>query len=143
MKKDREIFRKYAETIMQKPYVIGETKPCQHYNVTEITATNATHVLNRQRVRIMGSSYCLPKATCPLIDEVIDKLEDAVKDAKDLMEQIRKANSELREAAECWQKEIDEVEEERDKFDDKLSDALSEIEDLKAELKSLEKEMAA
>lgn len=33
-KKDREKMRKYAGAVLSKPYVIGETKPCQHYNVT-------------------------------------------------------------------------------------------------------------
>jgi len=34
MKKEREMLRNFAQEIMKMPYVIGETKPCQHYNVT-------------------------------------------------------------------------------------------------------------
>lgn len=65
----------------------------------------------------------IPDHTCPDIDSAIDTLEE-----------LRKKNSQLREAAEYWKDACDSVCDERDELDSKLDDALSQISDLEKEL---------
>lgn len=89
----------------------------------------------------MGTGCTMPKNTCPTIDEIqegISVAEEAIEKAKDALyglqrqlEEVRTANSLLREAAETWQEEIDEVEAERDILQERLDAALAELEEMK------------
>lgn len=66
----------------------------------------------------------IPFHTCSEIDNVIE-----------LMESLRKANSDLREAAEYWKDQCESVCDERDDLDSKLESANDEISSLTEELK--------
>lgn len=54
MKADRDRLRKHAEMLIEtnKPYVIGETKPCQHYNMSLSGYCNeCNRQIRQERVR--------------------------------------------------------------------------------------------
>lgn len=81
----------------------------------------------------MPKYYVLPPNTCPTIDKAVDILHESAKDVIDYLEEIRKANSELREAAEAWEKEVADLEDERDKLQDELDEANERIKELEAD----------
>jgi len=76
------------------------------------------------------ADFNIPPVTCPTIDKAFDELDDAIVHmgsaescidcAKDLMNEVREANSLLREAAEGYQ--------------DKYHAALDEIKDLEQQI---------
>jgi predicted nuclease with TOPRIM domain len=70
----------------------------------------------------MATTYKLPDNTCPIIDEVIEIFEDGVKNGVKLLEQIRKANSQLREAAEWWEENYQQLEKRCDELEDENRD---------------------
>lgn len=65
----------------------------------------------------------IPDHTCPDIDDIIDTLEG-----------LRKANQQLRDAAEYWKGECESIADERDDLENKLNDAQSDISYLQKEL---------
>ena len=84
--------------------------------------------------------------TCPKIDNVIDNIKDAIKEAEsiqstlsdligrnDLMEKIRDANATLREWGEGLESELEEMTSERDSLQEELEAAQAEIAALRAE----------
>ena len=91
--------------------------------------------------------------TCPKIDDVISTVHNWYSDAEEItksdyqnfekkMEEIRSANSTLREWGNEQCQLAEEFESDLDDAKEQVTDLKSEIEDLKAELKSLEKELA-
>lgn len=65
----------------------------------------------------------LPENTCPDIDSVID-----------ILEELRKANTELRAAAEYWKDQCETVADERDQLELDLDDARHRISELETEM---------
>lgn len=59
----------------------------------------------------------MPGHTCPEIDKIIagiDNAENALYGLADIMEELRTANSQLRECAEYWQEQYEELKAEMD-----------------------------
>ncbi len=92
-----------------------------------------------------------PDNTCPLIDDVIEEVEklhsierntcitfDDVDFGmvKEKMEEIRSANSDLRERAQFFEQQAGEFEEEKDKANERADNAEAELADVKAKLES-------
>lgn len=92
--------------------------------------------------------------TCPLIDRVRDFIEGineddtgsdllkGGKDACDLLEKIRKMNSDLRDFGNKQYEELYEMEKDRDYYRDLAEKYESEVSELKSEVKDLEKQLS-
>lgn len=68
----------------------------------------------------------IPYHTCPDIDSIIQTLQE-----------LRKSNSQLREAAEYWKDSCEEACDERDEFESNLDEANDEIVELKNRLEKV------
>lgn len=85
----------------------------------------------------MGTHYTLPKETCHLLDDIIDRVERAdasieyaisrlceiveLRQIVDTIEEVRQANRTLRKAAETWEEELKDAEKERDELRKKVA----------------------
>lgn len=94
----------------------------------------------------------LPSNTCPAIDEVqegIRKASDAIDEAADFLnglakdlEDLRYANSKLRECAEYWQSKYEELDAANDEQAYEIQNLKDQVKDLHIEINSLERELS-
>jgi hypothetical protein len=84
-----------------------------------------------------------PKHTCPKIDGVIQACREFDSALEERMEKIREANSAIREWGQAWKDKAVDLKMELEQMTGERDDLLNQVQNLRAELRSMEKVAAA
>jgi septal ring factor EnvC (AmiA/AmiB activator) len=107
----------------------------------------------KRKINSMRGDNAPIKNTCPLIDKIINQVDDWYRSSEEIpklgyadfeksMEEIRSANSTLREWGNDECKRANDLEKELDSAKDEIEKLNDKIESLKSEIKDLEKELS-
>jgi predicted nucleic acid-binding Zn-ribbon protein len=80
----------------------------------------------------------VPDNTCPIIDKIQKGIEDLVTDRNSALEDVRQANSELRDSSQYWYNVAKEMQERIDALESEVSELEEENQELRQQLERTE-----